>query len=179
MATTTQEHHIVIEARQRKDGIWLYRAVSPELDWNTAQTEWERLDDRRRTRIQGVTPSDQYFMVRNANDPTWSWLDMPRVFKARQPKSNGRDADERAARAFAKIDPQGVVRGNKGGWLYREGQREPVGQGWDSYMRQLKKYRDVIRAVPGTTPISEWNHQPMPYFAAWMILPSLAERPGA
>ena len=178
------DQHIVIEAvqlgptatRPNRPVVWTYRVVTPPLPWDLAVTEWERLDARR-NRFSG----DNYLMVRSNDDPTWADLERPKVFKAsKDHRSPGaKEACERAARAFAKIDPKGAVRGNSGGWLYREhDSKHPIGQGWDTYVRMCKQ-SGVIRYVPGSTDVrSPFNNKEILVdYGDWFIVPEFVSLP--
>lgn len=147
MHIPTKDRHIVIEAKQGADGTWVYRAVTPALDWRSAQAEWGRLDETRIGRIGFHSPEPQprtHFMVRADNDPRWAHL----------PRPTARRSRERAGKDYGSS--VGII-GGKGGWLYdtrrREaegGRRKGICQGWATYARRASNHLRSIELPDGT-----------------------------
>lgn len=167
----TTRSHIVIEARQLTSGTWQYRVVTPGLDWQTAQAEWDRLDNLRP--INAHLRASVHYMVRDDADPTWSHLARPQVFMPTAKNSGGNPA-QRAARAYGAAN--GVV-GGKGGWLYDitrrvadGGKRKGVCQGWAAYA-SIALRRGDIAPVPGTYTRGD-SPGTMRWQASWVAMPA-------
>lgn len=145
--STTPDLHIVIEAkRQRGQGDWLYRIVSPATDWRSAQAQWDKLDDQRR--ILGSRLHEHHYMVRSDTDPRWAHLPRPGVYRT----TKSRDGREKAARALAATLH---ITGKQGGWLYDAHDR-PIEQGWFGFATRMASCGRIKPMYP-RDPASEWG----------------------
>jgi hypothetical protein len=164
------QQHIVIEARQLASASWQYRAVTPALDWRTAQGEWTRLDNLRP--LNGQLRAGGYYMVRADSDPQWALLSRPEVFLPTA--SRACSPAQRAARAYGEAN--GIV-GGPGGWIYDTtrkvapgGRRKGICQGWAAFTTIAHRRGGIVPVpgtyVPGTSPGS------MRWHASWAAMPA-------
>lgn len=136
--------HIVIEAKRMRDGSVAYRAVSPVLGWREAQELWDELDTARTSGMH-----ENYFMVRSADDPRWTFLKRPSL-------RGGWQGQIRATRDWGLA--QGYE-GRVGGWIYDLSGRV-INQGWGSLMRYAEQTKGVRQIRLPNGKLAAYNAKP-------------------
>lgn len=142
--------HLVLVARERRQGGFDYRAVSAPLGWHAAQNLHQKLSDSRGLpRFTGERALRTHYLVRSLDDPRWAHL-APKSYKH----------EGRAIQAWVKREKAtGYVTSLGGGWFALNGGR-PI-QGLWAVGQYLKRTQQLFASpLDSRAYISHWGTDP-------------------